>query len=253
MDWAALRFDWNRVRALVATAELGSLSAASRALGVAQPTLSRQVAALEHELRIPLFERVGRGLTLTPSGLELLEPARGMAEAAALVARVAAGQAPALEGSVRVAAPELLAAYVLPRLVLQLRGQHTGLELKLSALANARSVERGDVDVALLDARPSEDTLSVTRLADQVLQRYAAPGASSEPLRCESELLAWELVKQGVGSAVMLEEVGDSEPRVARVEPNQALSRECWLVARPAPQTSRAVRAVVALLSNELG
>lgn len=253
MDWAALRFDWNRVRALVATAELGSLSAASRALGVAQPTLSRQVAALEHELRVPLFERVGRGLALTPSGLELLEHARGMAAAAALVARVAAGHAPALEGVVRVAAPELLAAFVLPRLVLHLREQHTGLELKLSALVSAQSVERGDVDVALVDARPSADALSATRLADQVLQRYAARGASPEPVRCESELLGWELVKQGVGSGWMLEDVGDSEPRVSPVLPSQTLSRECWLVSRPAPQTSRAVRAVVELLSRELG
>jgi DNA-binding transcriptional LysR family regulator len=253
MDWAALRFDWNRVRALVATAELGSLSAASRALGVAQPTLSRQVAALEHELRVPLFERVGRGLALTPNGLELLEHARGMAEAAALVARAAAGQAPALEGLVRVAAPELLAAFVLPRLVLLLREQHAGLELKLSALVSAPSVALDDVDIALLDTRPRDDTLSVTRLADRVLQRYAAPSASPQPLRCESELLAWELVKQGLGSGLMLEEVGDSEARVARVEPNQALSRECWLVSRPAQQTSRAVRAVAALLSSELG
>ena len=63
------------------TAEEGSLSAVVCALSMAQPTLGRQVDGLEQELGIVLFERVGRGHTLTPSGLELLEHASGMGEA----------------------------------------------------------------------------------------------------------------------------------------------------------------------------
>ena len=54
-------FDWNRMRAFLATAEQGSLSAAARHLGLTQPTLGRQIAALEDELGLLLFERVGRG------------------------------------------------------------------------------------------------------------------------------------------------------------------------------------------------
>ncbi len=57
--------DWNRIRAFLATAEEGSLSAAARTLGLTQPTLGRQVAALEEELGILLFERIGRSLVLT--------------------------------------------------------------------------------------------------------------------------------------------------------------------------------------------
>ena len=56
--------DWNLVRAFRATAEAGSLSAASRQLGLSQPTLSRQVAALEEQLAVTLFERVGKRLVL---------------------------------------------------------------------------------------------------------------------------------------------------------------------------------------------
>ena len=67
MDWRSVNFDWNRARAFLVTAEEGSLSAAARALGLAQPTLGRQVTALERELGVALFERVGRGLALTPS------------------------------------------------------------------------------------------------------------------------------------------------------------------------------------------
>ena len=67
MDWRAVNFDWNQAKAFLATAEEGSLSAAARALRLSQSTLSRQVEALEQELGLVLFERVGKGLTLTPS------------------------------------------------------------------------------------------------------------------------------------------------------------------------------------------
>src|SRR5437763_10897667 len=92
LDWRAVKFEWNRARALLVTAEEGSLSAAARALGMTQPTLGRQVTALEEELDVVLFERVGRGLTLTAGGLDLLDHVRTMGEAANHVALAASGQ-----------------------------------------------------------------------------------------------------------------------------------------------------------------
>ena len=71
-------FDWNQARAFLATAEEGSLSAAARLLGQRQPTLSRQVANLESDLGVMLFERIGRRLILTRPGLELLEHFKAM-------------------------------------------------------------------------------------------------------------------------------------------------------------------------------
>ena len=73
MDWRAINFDWNHARAFLVSAEEGSFSAAARALSSTQPTVGRQVAALELELGITLFERVNSRLELTASGLELLE------------------------------------------------------------------------------------------------------------------------------------------------------------------------------------
>ena len=54
MSWESLNFDWNHTRAFYVTVQEGSLSAA------AKPTLSRQVAALEAEIKLTLFERVIR-------------------------------------------------------------------------------------------------------------------------------------------------------------------------------------------------
>ncbi|HMV69607.1 MAG TPA: LysR family transcriptional regulator, partial [Myxococcota bacterium] len=76
------QFDWNHARAFLATAELGSFSAAAQALGLAQPTVGRQVAALEQELGVTLFERAGRGVALTAAGLDLAEHVRAMRDAA---------------------------------------------------------------------------------------------------------------------------------------------------------------------------
>src|SRR6186713_1703226 len=104
MDWRSVNFDWNRARAFLVTAEEGSLSAAARALGLAQPTLGRQVSALEEELGIALFERIGRGLRLTAGGLDLVEHVRTMADAANRLSLTASGRSQTIEGPITVTA-----------------------------------------------------------------------------------------------------------------------------------------------------
>jgi DNA-binding transcriptional LysR family regulator len=96
--------DWNQLRALLATVDTGSLSAAARKLGLTQPTLGRQVAALEDELGVAIFERVGRRLILTEAGQQLVGHLREMGEAAERVAMTATGQSQAIEGVVRITA-----------------------------------------------------------------------------------------------------------------------------------------------------
>ena len=121
MDWRAVKFDWNRARAFLVTAEEGSLSAAARALNMNQPTLGRQVSSLERELGVALFERAGRGLELTPSGLDLLEHVRAMGDAATNLSLAATGQSDSLEGSICITATEAMAAFDLPPIIHKLR------------------------------------------------------------------------------------------------------------------------------------
>jgi LysR family nitrogen assimilation transcriptional regulator len=70
--------DLKQLEYFVQVAEFGSFTLSSRFLRVAQPALSRQVRALEVELRQTLFQRTGRGVTLTEPGKRLLEHARGI-------------------------------------------------------------------------------------------------------------------------------------------------------------------------------
>ena len=70
--------DFKQIQTFVQVAELGSFTRAASVLRVAQPALSRQVRALEVELRQSLFDRNGRGVTLTPAGTRLLAHGRGI-------------------------------------------------------------------------------------------------------------------------------------------------------------------------------
>ncbi|MBY8977764.1 LysR family transcriptional regulator [Rhodobacteraceae bacterium NNCM2] len=259
MDWRAVKFDWNRARAFLVTAEEGSLSAASRALGLTQPTLGRQVSALEEELGVALFERVGRGLTLTPSGLELVEHVRAMGEAAGRVSLTASGQSQTIEGTVRITATEVASAFVLPSMVADLRRAEPGIAVEIVATNSLRDLRRREADIAIRSVRPTDPDLIARKLKDDTARLYAAESylarignpqtseglsraefigfeenddfvtglnavglnvtSASFPVNCANHLVQWELVKQGVGIGVMLTRVGDEEPLVKRAAP----------------------------------
>ena len=65
-----------QLRHLIALAESGSFSRAAERTHLTQPALSRSIRALEDELGVPLFDRIGRRAELTPMGRETLERAR---------------------------------------------------------------------------------------------------------------------------------------------------------------------------------
>lgn len=175
MDWRRVDFDWNHVRAFLVTADHGSFSAAARELGAAQPTIGRQVAALEAELGVTLFQRVGRGLAVTPTGLELVEHVRAMSEAAFRVSRVAAGQSLSLEGSICITASEVVATYLLPPLVVELRKRHPEIDVEIVASNAPQDLQRREADIAIRNFRPAEPELIARKVRDSEAHLYATP------------------------------------------------------------------------------
>ena len=133
MDRRAINFDWNRARAFLVTAEEGSLSAAARALDMTQPTVGRQVSALEAELGISLFERTNSGLVLTQSGADLMAQVKAMADAATNLSRLASGHAETVEGNICISATEMIAAFILPTIIEKLRKQWPKIEIEIIA------------------------------------------------------------------------------------------------------------------------
>jgi DNA-binding transcriptional LysR family regulator len=175
MDWRWVRFDWNQARAFLVTAEEGSLSAAARALGMTQPTLGRQVTALEEELGIALFERVGRGLKLTAGGVDLLDHVRKMGESANHLSLAASGQSQTIEGPICITASEVISGFLLPPLLERLRHLHPGVQIKVVATNAVRDLRRREADIAIRSGRPTDPNLIATRLRDTPAHLYAAP------------------------------------------------------------------------------
>ena len=175
MDWRTITFDWNRARAFLVTAEEGSFSAAAKALGMTQPTLGRQVDALEQELGVVLFERIGRGLMLTPSGLELIEHVRAMGEAASGLSLSASGQTQSLEGNVAISASEITAVGFLPPIIARLRREYPGLNLEIVPSNEAVDLRRREADIAIRNFRPTQNDLIARKIRDDCGHLYATP------------------------------------------------------------------------------
>ncbi|NNK67449.1 MAG: LysR family transcriptional regulator [Rhodobacteraceae bacterium] len=260
MNWSSLNFDWNQVRAFLATVEEGSLSAAARALGQSQPTLGRQVAALEEDLGVVLFERVGRSLSLTPAGTELLEHVRAMGEAASRISLAASGQSQTVDGHVCISASDMFSAYLLPPILKKLRIMAPGILVRVEAVNTISDLQRREADIAIRHVRPEQPDLIAKLLGDATGSLYAATSyldavgrpktvddladavfigfddpvrmvaelnAAGLPFRVEnarayssSGIAAWEMVRHGLGMTVMADSVGATTPGIERVLPD---------------------------------
>lgn len=117
------------LRAFHLVAEAGSFSAAARATGVGQPTLSAQVKALEATYAVALFDRRGRRVSLTPIGQNLHTVTTRLFVAEEEARALLAGSASLLRGHLRIAADS--ASHVFPILA-AIRARHAGLTFSLS-------------------------------------------------------------------------------------------------------------------------
>src|SRR5689334_4743274 len=100
--------DWDDLRFFLTVARLRTQTDAARALGVAQPTVGRRIAALERRLGARLFVKSSDGLVLSSAGAEVLENAERMEQDALAVERRISGRDQGLQGTVRVTASEWL-------------------------------------------------------------------------------------------------------------------------------------------------
>lgn len=167
IGWNSIDFDWNRARTFLIVAEAGSLSAAAKLTGQNQPTLSRQLAALESELNITLFERVGRGIQLTQSGEQLLQYVRSMAEAAGQFSLRASGQSESLAGKVIITASEVDAAYRLPPVIQRIRKLAPEIHLEISVSNQIANLQQREADIAIRNKRPQQPELIARKLTEE--------------------------------------------------------------------------------------
>lgn len=149
--------DWNDLRFFLAVQRHGTVSAAGKALGVNHTTVSRRLAALEHQLRTRLFDRTPEGYQLTQVGEDLLELATQMEETANAIDRKAAGRDADLTGRLVVTMPYDVANHiVMPRFGEFLR-QYPGINVELKTTRALVDLASRDADLAIrLTDKPPE-------------------------------------------------------------------------------------------------
>lgn len=190
------------LRYFIAVAEEGSLlNAAERRLNTSQPSLSRQIRDLETEVGVALFERLPRGVMLTPAGKIFLEHARlAIAQAEA-----------AIQGAKRAGRPErptfglgFLASREpwIPHVLRVLRDEAPDVEIRLSSHSSpelAYALKRGDLDAAILRREEHVAGLCFTSLC---LEPLVAMLAADHPLAAKETISPQDLASEVyVGSA----------------------------------------------------
>jgi len=159
-------FDWALVKSFVAVLDAGSMMGAARRLHAQQPTLSRHIAELEMQLGAPLFERTGRGVTPTATGLAIAESARQMEEGASALARSLIKSHDATTGTVRITTSQVAATWLLPPLLARLQQVEPGIAVELVASNQLTNLLRREADIAVRMVRPAQGSLVARKLAE---------------------------------------------------------------------------------------
>lgn len=293
MNWPAISFDWNQIRAVLATAEEGSFSGAARVLGTTQPTIGRQVTGLEEALGVTLFERTVRGPILTASGHELIDHLRAMGEAAALISLVASGQSSEVAGDVTVTASDLMATAILPPMLATLQREAPAVRIHVVASSAIENLTQRAADIAIRHRRPEEPDLIARHLGDaratlyasrSYLDQFGRPATTGDlaghrflgtsevdrfvdtlrargvSLRSEnivatsnSGAAIWEMVREGMGLALLPEALGAHEATVEPVMPSlPPIEFPIWLVTHRELRTNARIRLVYDSLARSL-
>ncbi|MGO4332359.1 LysR family transcriptional regulator [Cupriavidus sp. M-11] len=187
-------FDWTLMRSFLAVMECGSLLGAARRLASSQPTLGRHVAQLEAQLGVPLFERTGHGLRPTDAARAIAGHARAMQEGADAVARALAGSDAGIAGTIRVSASRVVASYLLPPLLADLRLREPQLAIEVVSSNEVSNLLRREADIAIRMVRPSQASLIARKVAslalcacahEDYLRRKGVPRTARDLLRHE--------------------------------------------------------------------
>ena len=281
-DSAAL--SWDLLGAFLAVMRTGSLSGASRTLGVAQPTVRRQIETLEGVLGTVLFTRSQTGLTATEAAKATLTYAESMASVAEALVRSVSAPADGDHGTVRVTCSEVMGVAVLPSMFADLRSAHPRLQIELSASNANEDLLRRDADVAVRMAQPTQGALVAKRvgtvklgvfaaesyLADHAVPRsvadlvghalvgkdrdttflaaLAAAGLSLKrkdfALRTDNDAAYIAALRAGVGIGILQVPLAVGPPRLRRLLPKVSFDLPIWVVTHEDLRASRRVSIV---------
>jgi DNA-binding transcriptional LysR family regulator len=163
------------MRTLVAAVDGGSLSAASRALGVPLPTVSRRVSDLEAQLRAQLVVRTSRKLSLTDAGRSFVATCRRVLEDLDEAERAASGEYRAPRGDLLITAPVMFGRLHVEPVVLEFLGAYPEINVRLILADYIVDLVENHVDLALRIGHLPDSSLVASRLGSVRWVTCASP------------------------------------------------------------------------------
>ncbi|QCI67119.1 LysR family transcriptional regulator [Phreatobacter stygius] len=167
--------DWDNLRIALAVARHGSLSAAARALGTTQPTVSRRLGGFERRIGVKLFERAAGGLSPTPLCAALLDGLDRMDEGALVIERRIAARDTGLQGTISVTSLDWLGDCVVAPIVARFGSLHRLVSVELINDGRVFNLSRHEADIAFRFRSFEQEDLIERKVADIGYGLYAAP------------------------------------------------------------------------------
>lgn len=156
--------EWDSIRIFLAVVESGSMSAAAQGLGMSQPTVSRQISALEDRVGFNLFDRSCNGLRLTVMGEGLLESAQQTARGVEGFMRKVNACNDQHEGHVRLAASEVAGFFYLPQALKAFNDAFPHIEVEVLVNNQNVNLNKREADILISRYRPTQPDLVVSYL-----------------------------------------------------------------------------------------
>jgi DNA-binding transcriptional LysR family regulator len=219
--------DLRQALTFLTVAEVGTVSKAALHLRVAQPALSRQIIALEQELGLRLFDRVGRRLLLTGEGEQLIACCRGLLNSANAVKEQAQLLREGATGVLKVAGSPQHIESVLSQFLHQYAERYPNVEVKIREGTGSEilsMLERGEIHLGqnLLHAvKLNEQHFGSLALGSVELLAVCHPSMPLGPGTIELADLA-ELPLLLMDSGFGFRRAFDAASRMARLKPTIA-------------------------------
>jgi DNA-binding transcriptional LysR family regulator len=182
--------DVRRLRLLRELALRGTITAVADALAFTPSAVSQQLSALEREAGVPLLERAGRRVVLTPAGRNLARHAETVLEQLERAAAELAGARRGLSGPLRIGTFPSAGRTIIPAALTALAREHPGLEPMISEIdpaGVAGALRAGELEVALIHeydfaaSRP-EPGLAAVDLCTEAMYLASAAGTGTGPI-----------------------------------------------------------------------
>ena len=176
--WDTLPYSLRQLQYIVAVADLGGFRRAAEACGVAQPSMSAQIAQVEQAIGVQIFERGARGVRVTAAGGQLVDRARAVLRASRDLADTARQHSDPLSGTVRIGIIPTVCPYLLPEVAPALKRKLPNLHLVWSEDKTHQlldQIESAALDAAILALDERVSHLEHAKIADDPFVLAAAP------------------------------------------------------------------------------